>query len=153
MRKAQMEMIGLVFIVLIIVVGIVLYLRFSTRDTLGVSRVAVEVQGSNSFLTSLAETEIPQCKATVARVARACKEGENYCLSGDPCGELHDTFSKITEASLVKQGVKFDLRLEGSVRVQEGCAGLAPPVSLSSASVLPVILSTGQSKITLSICR
>jgi len=115
MRKGQMEMIGLVFVVVIIVFGILLYLKFSTRgDTGGITKRAEVTQSQSAFLVALKETDIPSCQAPFWRVAKACLENDPFCTGEDACAVLQDTIQTIADLTLTEQGTLYDIRLKGT---------------------------------------
>jgi len=87
MNKGQMEMVGLVFIVIIVILGIFIYLQVATRTPDVDSTVSQE---ATSFLIAFKESTIPSCGASVEQVAAACIEKKGFCSSGDPCFELQE---------------------------------------------------------------
>ena len=146
--RAQVEMIGLVFVVLILVIGIVLYARFSVVPE------QEPPETTSAFLTALKETTVDSCNANVERVARACLEGTPFCVTGDPCTELQDTFDEVGGV-LDRQGIVYNLSLEQTSVMTGDCPSSNPTVGLSSAPVSEIVLSGGVSKgrIRLSVCR
>lgn len=159
MRKAQMEMIGLVFVVVILVLGVVLFIKFKSISG-GTSgdyiRQAAETQQASAFMTSLKETSVPACSTTVERVARACLEDDYFICPSNPCVELQNIFETITNGTLTKQGILYNLSLEGSeVMAMKSCNSSDTRVLLSSAQRAEVILSggSGVGHIRLSVCR
>ncbi len=159
MRKAQIEMIGLVFVVVILVLGIVLFVRFNAISSGGTgeyTRQAAATQQASAFMTALKETTVPLCGASVERVARACLEDDYYICPLDPCDALQSVFSDIGEQTLTKQGLYYNLSLEGrDVNVTVGCNSSTPTVQLSSALRSEIILSGGRGTgyFRLSVCR
>jgi hypothetical protein len=126
-RRGQFEMIGLVFVVLIIVVGIVLYML------LGSNRPLPAAKGGSSFLVALTETTVPACDASVEELARACVKQESLC--DDPCFAAQEAFETIGSASLGKAGYRYNLSIEGTaVMVVEGdCVSADPRIALREA--------------------
>lgn len=151
-----MEMIGLVFIVVIIVIGIVLYISSSNKvnrdDGTG---QAQGVQKSTSFLTALAETRIPACGVPLSRVVQACVNDEVFCDNGDPCKTLQRTFDKVAAHSLYEQGMKYNLSVEGTaVQNISGCNSSSVNTRILAAPRQPIPLTNGQQTyLVLSICR
>ena len=149
-QRAQMEMIGLVFVVVLIVVGIILYLTLSDRVNTS-KPVQKDVQYSTSFRTALAETEIPECQAAVTHVAYACiTQDLSYCNSL-PCEALQRAMDAITEETLKRQGIKYNLSLDQtSVQSISGCDSGNKTTGVFYSDI-PI--PNTPSKITLSICR
>lgn len=131
MRRAQTEMIGLVFVVVILVLGFLLYLKFSSGGGGSVP------DQSSTYLVALKETTIPACKTSVERIAAACLEGETLC--GDPCSRLEETFRSIAGQTLVREGFRYNLSLIGSVSNSSDCASADPAVELTSAPRAPIV--------------
>lgn len=153
MRKGQMEMIGLVFVVVLIVVGIILYVSLSERNSSdGIVRTAKDVQTYTSFLTALAETDVPECGIPVSRVAAACLERDRNLCDGDPCRALNDTIQLIAAATLKEQGLRYNLSLDQtSIQAYDRCNASA--INAYAPSI-PIVTPGGiPGKITLTICR
>ncbi|MBR9700259.1 hypothetical protein GOV11_00130 [Candidatus Woesearchaeota archaeon] len=168
MRRGQTEMIGLVFIVVALLLGLLVYVKFSVivKNPAGdlVDR-ARDVQQTSSFLVALKETTVPNCGgAPMERLARACIENDrSFCITGRPCDMLQELFENLVKVTLVKQGIKFNLSLEGTevmvvstdVNGDLDCVSADRSVDISSAPVGEVVLSGGSGKgyIRLSMCR
>ncbi|HIH24706.1 TPA: hypothetical protein HA251_06760 [Candidatus Woesearchaeota archaeon] len=151
-----MEMIGLVFIVVIIIIGMVLYLSLSGKDDSGArANRAANAQKSSSFLTAIAETDIVGCGVPLSRVAQACVRREVFCDNGDPCITLERAMTKIANETLYAQGMKYNLSLEGTrVQAESDCDSANLSVSLIAAPRQPIPLGNGQTvDLILSICR
>lgn len=152
MRRGQTEMIGLVFIVVLIVVGIVIYLRMSVDD---VENVEQEQQGSVSFLVALKETTLPACGVSFERAAAACFQGETLCTSRDPCLEIQNTMDELSLV-LLRQGFKYNLSIEGTaLETVSSCQSGDRSVDLLMAPRVPLVYASGgaQRFLRLSVCR
>lgn len=155
-RRGQMEMIGLVFIVVIIIIGMVLYLSLSGKDTGGATaNRAASAQKSSSFLTAIVETDIVGCGVPLSRVAQACVRREAFCDNDDPCITLERAMTKLANETLYVQGVKYNLSLEGTLaQTDSDCDSANLSVSLIAAPRQPIPLGNGQTvDLVLSICR
>ncbi len=152
MRKGQMEMVGLVFVVILVVIGIVMYLLFSLPTDGGASQA--QLQGITSFLISLKETTLPGCSASFERVVAACVQGERLCGSGRPCREAQRAM-EAASAFLQDSGYAFNLSLFGTgLMVVDGCASAEPGVPLLAAPRLPIVYEGGlREYLVLAICR
>ena len=114
MRRAQMEMIGLVFVVLIVAMGLVLYVSFSPSRAPGPHK---EVNTYVSFLNAFAESDITSCGAQgmpVARVAQECAAGNPEVCGRDPCDMLQNAMDKVLRETLFVQNIKYNMSLEGT---------------------------------------
>lgn len=156
-RRGQIEMVGLVFVVVLLILGILLYVRLSAAgdERAGdLTDTAERVQQSNSFLVALKETTL--CGTTFERAVRACIEDERLCPSGDPCIEVQDTMDRIVAATLIPQGYLFNLSIVGTdVMNVTGCISADPEVLLASGAESTIVLSGARpsGRLKLSICR
>lgn len=149
--RGQMEMVGLVFVVLIIVVGIILYVSFSGRGADGAQR-SKESQAYKSFVTAFGETDIPACGMPASRVAQECLFDDTTVCGGDPCGELQQAIEDITEYTLEEQGIRFNMSLEGKpVGVEMGCDSSVTS-GLQWASLPIGGMASRNSSLRLSVC-
>lgn len=154
MRRGQMEIIGLVLIVAVLLIGIVVYLQLSA-DNPGLEGVqaAKDVQGTTSFVVALSETSVEACGGVPFwRVARACAERERFCASQDPCGALQETVDAVAAATLAAQGLKYNLSVEHTpVQSAQECD---LTMDRSAATPVPILLSNGESvSLVLVLCR
>jgi len=154
MRRGQVELIGMVFVVLVLVVGLILYVRFAGSNT-GTEQQTQTSQSTSAFLTALRETNVPECRANVERVARACQEEQPLCTSGKPCIELQKIFDKVAQATLYQQGLVYNLSLEKTAVMTGSCNSSDQRQLLVAAPVTDIVLTGGNAKgrIRLSICK
>lgn len=151
MRRGQMEMVGLVFIVVLLIIGAVLWIRLSAIDTGGGQR-AQDLQGATSFLVALKETTLPMCGTSFERVAASCAAGGTLC--GDPCYEAQTAMREIAQTALGDRGVRYNLSIEQTgLTVINGCDSANLSVDIAAAPRAPLVLPSGaQRNIVLSIC-
>jgi hypothetical protein len=148
-----MEMVGLVFVVVILVLGIVLYLQFASKAR---SPVAQQSQASSSFLTALADTYVPACNVRFSEVARECASGGfSDLVCGDPCAEAQIVMNKIAAVTLLREGKKFNLSLSGkNVQYVSGCNSADPTVQIVAAPQIVIPLGSGRvANLGLALCR
>lgn len=154
MKRGQVEMVGLVFVVFILVFGIIVYLKLSAGSA---GTVAKESQGSTSFLIALLETDVPNCDSELQTVIAACAEGRSLCRGGaGPCHEAQRAIETVTEHTLVYEGMRFNLSVsETELSVVNDCESGDTNVLLSSAFEAPIVLSSARigPSMQLSICR
>ena len=154
MRRGQFEMIGLVFIVVIIVIGIMLYLSFVGKDPQNkLVKQATKAEGANSFLIALSETHVPKCgtAVTVTMLARACNDNAAIGACTTPCSDLQDVFNGITAATLNAQGLKYSLSFNGVSSAYGGCSPTSPDTTM--IPTMPVPISGSSKDIVLALCR
>ena len=144
-RKGQMEMVGLVFVVPVIVIGIIMYVTFSgTTDNTGTAR---QVQAYTSFITAFGETELPACGLPAARVAQECFEypiGSSIC-GGEPCDALQEAMDAILASTLERQGIGYNMSLEGT--------GVMSASGFQCRSTYTAKLPAGRTALLLQVCR
>jgi len=152
MKRAQMEMVGLIFIVIILVVGIVLYLRFSIPD--GPTVPVQELQSVTSFLVAAKETTIPACGTSVERTIAACLEDRTLCTSRDPCYEAQVALETLAAEMLPLQGFTYNLSVDGSsIMIEDGCVSADPRIQLLAAPRIPIVFAgSAQRQLILAIC-
>jgi hypothetical protein len=146
MRCAQLEMVGLVFVVVLVVMGLLLYLSLSSRQPVTPSRVP---ERASSFMVALIETDVPECGVVYSSLARECLLGSDFC--SDPCGKLQNVTNTVLAYSLAKEGMRYNITLEGtSVYNASGCEGRLP----AFVSPNPINLASGAKRnLVLTICK
>lgn len=153
MRRGQLEMIGLVFIVLLLVVGIVLYAKFAGKSQTGDR--STKLQGAGSFLIALSETSVPSCGTSFSKVVSACALGKSFCLTGDPCLEAQRTMELLASETLDKQGIAYNLSIQGTPLAvfTDDCESANPAVDVLAAPNVEIVLGGGTTrKMTLALC-
>jgi hypothetical protein len=146
-----MEMVGLVMVVVVLIIGIVVYVSMSSR--VHVSNTP-KMQPANSFLTALAETDIPVCDVSFSRVAQMCAQKKTL-PSCDPCTALQLRVDFILDKTLRDEGRKYNLSLVGTtVGSENDCPSGASTTEVLSAPQLPIVFGDGRSAVLmLSFCR
>jgi hypothetical protein len=150
MKKAQVEMVGLVFVVVIIVIGIILYMSFANKNQAPDTK---DLQRSNSFLVALSETTVPGCSDPFSRVVQSCVLNEATCQQ--PCEQLETVMDQTAQYALA--GSKYSLRVEdatGTVfaRVEDDCTKDA--ASIIAAPRQPIPFGNGRTAyLVLTLCR
>jgi hypothetical protein len=147
MRRGQMEMIGLVFIVIVLVIGIVLFLTFMPK--------ARASQGSfregESLLIAFGQATVPACGVSVSEVARQCANGGTCRDGSDACVHLSEALGHI--APTLDQW-SYNISLEGTAVMHEnGCQSANPRQPLQGTPTLPIPLGGGRvAKLKLAVC-
>jgi len=150
-----MEMVGLVFIVAIIVVGIILYITFSAKNSNdNGAGTASSYQRSTSFLVALTETDVLECGEPVSSVIKDCMLDDRSSCN-DPCKALNTTFNAVLNYTLTANFVKYNLSLEGkNVGNASDCDSADPNIETLGAPKQPVSLGNGQSAyLVLTLCK
>ncbi len=159
-RRAQMEMVGLVFIVVIIVIGFILYaLSIDKKDTSQTYKDAIEKQKSPTFLTALATADVIDCNnIPLQEVIGKCIRNERYCTSGDACEAAGAFMTTIAISTLHTQGEKYDLYVKDhtdKLRVYDRCDSIGNRSALTYVGkTYPMNLGTGDTAtLVLVICK
>lgn len=158
-RRGQTEMIGVVFIAVLMIVGVLIYARMSADgNSSGNLYNAVVEQEAESFIISLLATDVPDCGTNVEGVARACLEHDtNICRTGDACDVLQETMELVASETLTTFGMRYNLSVEGSpVSVVVVCNSSDRRVLLYANSRQEIIGSGGMplgKGLVLGVCR
>lgn len=157
-RRAQTEMIGVVMIAVILIIGVLLYARIGARDdTAATARSAGQVHEAKSFLIAFLSADVPRCGTSVEGVARACIEHDAICVSADPCLELQQAMDRVSEQTLSRSGLRYNLSVEGTPAMSVfECASADRRVLLLADQPEPIIGSGGAplgKSMRLAVCR
>lgn len=157
-RRGQTEMIGVVFIAVMLIVGVLIYARMSSDGGGSTNaRDAVVEQEAESFIISLLAADVEQCGTNFEGVARACLERDTICDSADPCGELQDMMTLVAGETLTKYGTRYNLSVEGTgASVVVACNSSDRRVLLHANSRQEIIGSGGMplgKGLVLGVCR
>ncbi len=163
-RRAQLEMVGLVLIVAIVMIGIILYVvSLSKQDSGQENRDLLQEQKGSAFLTAILDTSVPQCSnVTVSIAIQKCAEDKPFCDSGNACRDLEIFLKDVTNMSLYEQGSKFNLTLKDSLAdkfsivkdCNTGAAKLNRSIRVLAAPQQDITLSdTTKAKLILAICK
>lgn len=151
-RRGQFEMVGLVFIVVIIVLGIFLYVTLGAKDrSASTAKSIVHEEAMRSFLLTFAQTEVTECATNVYSVARACAQNEAVGRCARSCDALQDATDNTLDSTLKVQGLNYSLTLEGT-SVESSTPGCGPKSMAYAAPQLPIPVSGGTRKMTLTLC-
>jgi|GEM_PF-5673505 len=159
-RRGQFEMVGLVFVVLIIVVGIMLYLVFSSRDpTARVARSIVLEENARSYLLVLSQTDVPACGngVDITSLSRACAQRERIGQCVDACEDLEEAMRAIVDQTLDAQGQACRLYLgvgTGAIAAASCDDDCIPEsINVAAAPDIPIPVNGGTARLTLALCR
>lgn len=121
MKKAQIEMMGLVVVVILITVGLFFYLAFAinNENTANVVDVYSSEEMANNFLIALQETYVPECSSSLEEVtmkdlaidcARYNRTGTgNYeCTGLNSCEKFYNLTEIILNDSLQPYGYNYN---------------------------------------------
>lgn len=151
-------MIGVVVIAVILIIGVLLYARIDSRDdTASAARSAGQVHEAKSFLIAFLSADVPRCGTSVEGVARACIENDMICTSADPCRELQRAMDTISQQTLSRSGLRYNLSVEGTPAMSVfECASADRRVLLLADQPEPIIGSAGAplgKSMRLAVCR
>lgn len=101
MKKGQMEMIGLVIIVILLIIGALFYLRFAVFDHQEQrSESTIRVTQAYNLMNALINVDM--CGKPLKEALAQCKEQpqEPYCEGKDACGFLQEKIPSIVDPIL-----------------------------------------------------
>lgn len=140
MKKAQMEIIGLVVIVTIVVVAVILFVRFSLLDQQPHTSTSIESVEANNLLNALLKTTI--CEISVQDAIQECNQKIPLC-NQEPCSYTSDKIKEILGASIdEKTDYSFEALADNDplIKVDNCRTGIsAAPFSIPSRGVVYTI--------------
>jgi hypothetical protein len=109
-RKGQMEIMGLVFIVILVVMGLLLLLLFIGKGQPTLKRFTESALAYN-YLTTLGETRTACRDYAIDDLLRECAAGAAFnCENGqDPCRYSEDTINEILSKTLTAWNRNYSL--------------------------------------------
>lgn len=113
-KKAQIEMIGLVVVVIILAIGLLLYVKLAVfRDQGEKENTIIE----NAYLTNLMGSvfNVKVCETDLKRVEEVlvmCFENQGFCGETDSCNYLKDKIKGIIASVGVKNFKKYSVSIE-----------------------------------------
>ena len=119
MRRAQAEVFGLAFVVLIVVVALGLYLTLSFSGK-GASALEEEIAFSNAYgkglQTAMLQTTIPECGYSLQTALQNChKDPISACArqgrSVPACEVAFDAWNAMLNVSLEQQGLRYHAQI------------------------------------------
>ena len=143
MRRGQIEMIGLMVIVLILIIVALFFLRFSLRSDSFEDDTLLSLK-ANNLVNAI--KKVTDCGKPFEEAIIACCQEENFC--GNPsCEHVTDTINSIT--SNMEEKVSFSATLNGEscgFIIQECQKGVTSTVNILNADA-------GQVEIKTVLCR
>jgi len=125
-KKAQIEMIGLVIVVIILAIGLLLYVKLAVfRDQGEKENTIVE----NAYLTNLmgAVFNVKVCETDAKKVEEVlvmCFENQEFCSETDSCIYLKKQIKEIITSVGIKDFKKYSISVEKGdekINVLEEC--------------------------------
>lgn len=109
-KRGQMEILGLVFIVILVVMGLLLLLLFVGKGTPTLRRFQESALAKN-YLTTLAQTQTDCRERTVEGLLQECSSGGLFtCENGqDACRYVQDAIDDIADATLIAWNRNYSL--------------------------------------------
>lgn len=108
MKKAQMEIIGLAFIVIIIVFGLLFYIKF-TGDAKAPNKQVIEYKElGEATETAMLDTVIPICGYELRTAIQNCVSAPYLtCGQDNICESIHDAMNNMLSNTLEARGEDY----------------------------------------------
>jgi len=159
-KKAQVEIIGLVLIVLIITIAMLFYLSYSVDDKINPEKSAynkyTNTELSVSFIQSLLDTS--ECGTNVQELIVNCARFKNIrCGTKTSCEQLNETITNVLNLTLDKWGTSYWLVVDfdeysNLTYFTPDCKPNAKIAGTNSPGIQPISLFPGEAYVKLAIC-
>jgi hypothetical protein len=158
-KKAQMEIMGLVVIVILVALGMLFAIKyFAFKEPSDTKQKFVYEEQTSNMLAAMLKTNICKGKETIESLLIDCAEGEAIiCNNGKTsCQEANDTIESIILGTLEgpwNQNYQFTVKKDGTPITQFPKSGVDLCYERAKkAAVQPLPLRTGTMVIKLNIC-
>ncbi|MFC1648982.1 hypothetical protein ACFL1B_06035 [Nanoarchaeota archaeon] len=172
MKKAQIEMVGLIVIVIIagLIMAFALVYMYQKADyqPTTVERYGESVVSKN-FVSVLAQTEVPDCRMDFQSIVRDCTstfnpdpaldledQGKPACFNQDTtCLYMVTVSNQILADTIEKWGMEYRLKIESpnDVVYETGSCTDNDEKESPGAYMIPLFPMPGQATIILEVCR
>jgi len=144
-KKGQMEIIGLVIIVILISLGILFYLQFSLNTRTTTKQEFTGAQMVTNTINTLLELNLPECGGdmNVRKLIQNCQNlNDKECKGIKACSYVNQTTKKIFGKTLEKWNKKYKLKIfttsEELIELKHGqCPGSKDSATYSIPSEIP----------------
>jgi hypothetical protein len=154
-RKAQIEMIGLVIIVIIIITALLIFLAYRVsrpRDT--IKRAYMNQEIANNMLITMTKVNVEEChNMSLANLLADCARGyySINCIDRTSCEAANDTIRDILSHTLDAWSLAYSMEAEDA-GIKFSTPDCGPGKEKDQAfEILP--LSPGQMEVTLDVCK
>jgi hypothetical protein len=116
-RKAQLEMIGLVIIVIIVITALLIFTVYKlTTPNKNIQKTYLNKETAINFLVSIGKINVKECHdLKLSEIIAACAGGSPVgCYDYTSCEMANMTLADILNQTLVEWGVSFNLSIEGT---------------------------------------
>jgi|GEM_PF-1738463 len=116
-KKAQLEMIGLVIIVIIVITAIMIFTVYKLANPpKNIQKAYVNKATAFNFLVSIAKTNVEECHGLkLDELIAACAGGSEVgCYDYTSCEMVNMTLKNILDKTLVDWGVSYNLSIQGT---------------------------------------
>ena len=154
-KKAQIEMIGLIIIVIIFIIGIMIFtiykLNFSHKNQ---QTKYLNKEVATNLLIAMMKTNVVECQGLeLAELIKDCTKEYHMitCDAYTSCELANSTIYTILNSTLIDWGVSFNFTIQGTnvTFINLNCDSTARNVE-QAEEILP--LNPGQADITLDLC-
>ena len=153
-RKAQLEMIGLVMIVIIVITALLIFMVYKiSNPSKNIQKRYTNKEIATNMLITIPNTDVAEChNISLSSLITDCARSYHSIWCGDntSCEIANQTVFDILNRTLIDWGVSFNLTIEGTniSHVAHDCT--SSKEKIQSYQVLP--LDPGEIEITLDIC-
>lgn len=154
-KRAQMEMIGLAFIVVFMILGLLFYVAFSTTTTISPAIRESSLYGK-ALQTSMLETTIPDCGYDLAAALDRCiTQPHLFCRTKNVCDATNDAFFDMLDSTLGENNIPYFAYVEhegGLLEEFESDAGCVDVTNRYSAPSQPIHTNAGDLRFIIEFC-
>lgn len=115
-KKGQIEMFGLIIIVILISIGFFMYVAFKAKEKPNnFQKEYINEELPKNYIHSLSNVHISECPSyTINDLVRDCATGRTIaCGAQDSCAMLNQTLTRIANTTLMREDYAFRLYVEG----------------------------------------
>lgn len=155
-KKAQVEMIGLIVIVILVIIGLLIFTVYKINNpSRNLQKKYMNKEIATNMLIAMTNTNVEECHdITLASLITDCARTYHSitCYDYTSCEIANKTIYDILNKTLIDWGIGFNLTIEDTdiTFVMYGCDSTARD-KVQSFQILP--LNPGQIEMTLDICN
>ena len=153
-KKAQLEMIGLMMIVIIVIVGLLIFLVYKlTTPTQNVQKRYIDKEIATNMLITLTNTHVKEChdRRLSELIVDCVKSYSAMCGDQTPCEVANKTIFTILNNTLVEWDISFNLSIKRT-DITFSNLGCGPHAKAKERGFEIIPLNPGYVEMILDIC-